>query len=84
MLRPGVPTPQEIEAARLRLEQATADFRQANRERDRLFAVSRDLGNTADGAVAVQQAMVQQQAALLRLREAPHDFQALTSPKQPA
>jgi hypothetical protein len=75
-------TPQELEKLRFRVEQAVAELRRVNAERDRLLAISDDVRSGPDGAVPVHQAMRLQRQAVIRLREALREFETFTSCRQ--
>jgi hypothetical protein len=55
---------------RLRIERATVELLSARAERDRLAAISADLADTPDGALAIQNAAQQHREATERLRDA--------------
>ena len=53
----------------LEIEQAIADLRRTRAERDRLAAISVDVADTPDGAVAVRKSILLHNEALQRLRD---------------
>jgi hypothetical protein len=55
---------------RLQVEQATAELKRTRTERDKLAAISADVADTSDGALAVRQSMQLHREAMERLREA--------------
>ncbi len=71
----GCDRPDTEEQLRARVEDATTELKRATSERDRLFEVSRDVSELADGAFAVKQAARLQHDALRKLRQALRDFE---------
>ncbi len=66
----------------VQVEQAIGALRLATVERDRLFAFSRELGNTDDGVLAALKAPESWHEGLQRLRAAFHDFETFTRGSQ--
>ena len=78
MVPPHNPTEQQIKELRLRVEQATAELRHLNAERNRLVAIAADLGATPDGTAALAQAMLLLRQAGSVLRKALREFDKIT------
>jgi hypothetical protein len=66
----------------VQVEQAIGALRLATAERDRLFSISRELGNTEDGVLAALKAADIWHQGLQRLRAAFHDFETFTRGSQ--
>jgi predicted phage gp36 major capsid-like protein len=70
-------TQQEIQdELRRKVEQATAELKRTKAERDRVAAISADVADTPDGALAVRQSMQLHRDAMRRLQEAILAFEA--------